>query len=133
MCISFVSLIISYMKYHKHHEDRHWCEDNGIHYRSLRTASNIYSQLKEILNKNRCDFNKRSDNILEALQRVIAKGCCLNIARRCANNCYRTLVDVHENGGTRIGDIHPSSSLVISEHYPHYIVYQEVIHDFGDH
>lgn len=115
------------MKYRNHGEDRYWCEENGIHYRSMRTAMSIYKQLKEILLKNHYDLNKKATSILDALQSVIAKGCCLNIARRCANDCYRTLVDIHENGGTRIGDLHPSSALVLSNQYPRYIVYQEVV------
>ena len=36
-------------------------------------------------------------------------------------------MDIHENGGTRIGDLHPSSALVLLNQYPRYIVYQEVV------
>ena len=129
MCMNsfYFSYSSSFMQYRNHGEDRHWCEENGIYYRSMRTAMNIYKQLKEILLKNHYDINKKATSILDSLQSVIAKGCCLNIARRCANDCYRTLVDIHENGGTRIGDLHPSSSLVLSNQYPRYIVYQEVV------
>ena len=115
------------MKFRKHGDDRYWCEDNGVHYRSLRTAVSIYNQLRDILEKKHYDFSKRSETILESLQSVIANGCCLNIARRCSNNFYRTLVDLHETGGTRLGEIHPSSSLAQADNYPRYIVYQEVV------
>lgn len=120
------NLTPSFMKFRNHDEDRHWCEDNGLHYRSLRTAVSIYKQLRDILVKNHTDLQHRADDMLSAIQSVIARGCCLNLARRCANDCYRTLIDIHENGGTRIGEIHPSSALVTSDNLPRYIVFQEV-------
>lgn len=65
-------------------------------------------------------------DVILALQECLCEGCVLTLARRCANDCYRTLIDLHESGGTRIGEIHPSSALVVTSHYPRYIVYQEV-------
>lgn len=40
-----------YMKFVNHEENRSWCEENGVHYRSLRMAVNINGQLQEILEK----------------------------------------------------------------------------------
>ena len=115
-----------FKKFVSHHQDRRWCEDHGVHFRSLRTACSIYDQLKDILRKGRKNEAKQAEDVLGALQQVLVHGCSLNLARRCANDCYRTLIDIHENGGTRIGELHPSSSLVVLDNYPTYIVFQEV-------
>ena len=118
--------MLRYMKFISHRQSKSWCEENGIHYRSLRTAVSICQQLESALNNTNLPKDQIADDVIAALQICIAEGCVLSLARRCANNCYRTLVDLHERGGTRIGELHPSSALVSSDHYPQYIVYQEV-------
>lgn len=97
-----------------------------MHFRSLRTALSIYEQLKEVLSKNRVTVGPPAEDVLAALQEVLVQGCTLNLARRCANDYYRTLIDIHENGGTRLGEVHPSSALAVLENYPPYLVFQEV-------
>ena len=117
---------VRYMKFISHNQSKSWCEENGIHYRSLRTAVSICQQLESALQSIHLPKDLIADDVITELQTCIAEGCVLFLARRCANNCYRTLVDLHERGGTRIGELHPSSALVSSDHYPQYIVYQEV-------
>lgn len=116
------------MKFLSHDQSRTWCEDNGVHYRSLRTAVSICKQLEDTIAHSDLPHNRTAEDPITALQISITEGCVLTLARRCANNCYRTLVDLHDGGGTRIGELHPSSSLVMSDHYPHYIVFQEVFY-----
>lgn len=130
------------MKFVKHEESRSWCEENGIHYRSLRMAVNINRQLQEILKtfksgvtfsgeeggmKRENENNQESHvDTLTSLQYALCDGCVLSLARKCSNHYYRTLIDVHDTGGTRIGELHPSCSLVTANNYPRYIVYGEV-------
>lgn len=115
-----------FKKFLSHGQSREWCEDHGVHFRSLRTALSIYEQLKEVLSKNRVTVGPPAEDVLAALQEVLVQGCTLNLARRCANDYYRTLIDIHENGGTRLGEVHPSSALAVLENYPPYLVFQEV-------
>ena len=129
------------MKFVSHEESRSWCEENGVHYRSLRMAVNINRQLEEVLEKSLKSSVKLCENssssaqrslsqhpadTLTSLQYALCEGCVLSLARRCSNNYYRTLIDLHDSGGTRIGELHPSCSLVTSNNYPRYVVYQEV-------
>lgn len=115
------------MKFKSRSQDRSWCADHGLHYLSLRTALSIDRQLRDTLRANGMNLDKRAENVITALQKVFAEGSSLTLARKCRNELYRTLVDVYENEGTRIGEIHPSSSLVWNDSYPQYIVYQELV------
>lgn len=115
-----------FMKFLSHQQSRSWCEENGVHFRSLRMAVNIDNQLQEILRQSKLEMASSASDVIAALQECLCEGCVLTLARRCANDCYRTLIDLHESGGTRIGEIHPSSALVVTSHFPRYIVYQEV-------
>lgn len=115
-----------FKKFVSHGQSREWCEDHGVHFRSLRTAVSIYEQLKEVLSKNHIDVGPLQEDVLASLQEVLVKGCTLNLARRCANDYYRTLIDIHESGSTRLGEVHPSSALAVLENYPSYVVFQEV-------
>ena len=102
------------MKFLSHQQSRSWCEENGVHFRSLRMAVNINNQLQEILRQSKLEMAPPATDVILALQECLCEGCVLTLARRCANDCYRTLIDLHESGGTRIGEIHPSSALVVT-------------------
>ena len=115
------------MKFKTRSQDRRWCEDHGLHFQSLRTALSIERQLREALRAGGMDIEKRAADVIAALQKVLVEGSSLTLARRVRNELYRTLIDVYENGGTRIGEIHPSSSLVWNDNFPQYIVYQELV------
>lgn len=75
---------------------------------------------------NNKDQHQSHLDTLTSLQYALCEGCVLSLARRCSNHYYRTLIDLHDNGGTRIGELHPSCSVVIRNNYPRYIVYGEV-------
>lgn len=90
-------------------------------------AVSIYRQLQSILSASQTESQKRADNVIRALQKTLVEGSSLTLARKCSNDCYRTLIDVHQAGGTRIGEIHPSSSLVSTGNFPRYMVFQELV------
>ena len=115
------------MKFKTRSHGRAWCDDHGVHYQSMRTALSIYRQLGDALRAGGMDVEKRAGDVIAALQKVLVEGSSLTLARKCRNDVYRTLIDVFENEGTRIGEIHPSSSLVWNDNYPQYIVYQELV------
>ena len=76
---------------------------------------------QEVKMKRESDNNKDQHqshlDTLTSLQYALCEGCVLSLARRCSNHYYRTLIDLHDNGGTRIEELHPSCSLVITNNY----------------
>lgn len=120
----YIYIYISYKAFIKNGSNSDWCQKHGIHFRSLRTATHIKDQLEG-------DFDKHK-RIIEScgshktpILKSLAEGFFMNIARRGANNVYRTVVDINHDAA-RMARLHPSCTLSHLGRSPEYVVFHEV-------
>lgn len=95
-----------------------WCHDNFIHYRSMKRALDIRSQLIEMLQKTKLPIIS-CRNELGRVRKAIASGFFGHASKRDGKDGYKTLTDSH------VVYIHPSSALFNKN--PEYVVYHELV------
>ncbi|KAL0221150.1 hypothetical protein RCL1_001004 [Eukaryota sp. TZLM3-RCL] len=93
-----------------------WAKDNYIHFRALKEAREIVSQLTSIMDRLNLPLISSSSPVL--LLKAVTVGYFLKVAKR-SNDCYRTLTD-----NTSVY-IHPSSSMIHRQ--PKYVIYNELV------
>ncbi|KAM3615418.1 uncharacterized protein V6R79_002054 [Siganus canaliculatus] len=103
-----------------------WCKDNWIHWRALKSAFSVETQLREILLRlqQRRDFpietfdGKKS----ELFRQCLCTGYFTNVARRSVGKMFCTM----DGNGSAVY-IHPSSSLFDQEAELNWIIFHDVL------
>ncbi|XP_076000771.1 putative ATP-dependent RNA helicase DHX40 isoform X1 [Genypterus blacodes] len=103
-----------------------WCKDNWIHWRALKSAFSVETQLREILHRlqQKTDFplEKFNGNKSELFRRCLCTGYFTNVARRSFGKVFCTM-----DGHGSMVHIHPSSSLFDQEAELDWVVFHDVL------
>ncbi|KAM3875439.1 putative ATP-dependent RNA helicase DHX40 [Diretmus argenteus] len=103
-----------------------WCKDNWIHWRALKSAFSVETQLREILLRlqQRRDFPSEtfSGNKNELFRRCLCTGYFANVARRSVGKVFCTM-----DGHGSMVHIHPSSSLFDHEDELDWVIFHDVM------
>ncbi|XP_076000780.1 putative ATP-dependent RNA helicase DHX40 isoform X2 [Genypterus blacodes] len=102
-----------------------WCKDNWIHWRALKSAFSVETQLREILHRlQQTDFplEKFNGNKSELFRRCLCTGYFTNVARRSFGKVFCTM-----DGHGSMVHIHPSSSLFDQEAELDWVVFHDVL------
>ncbi|XP_039612942.1 probable ATP-dependent RNA helicase DHX40 isoform X2 [Polypterus senegalus] len=103
-----------------------WCRDHFIHWRALKSAFSVETQLQDILirlkNNKNFPVEQFSGSRSELLRRCLCSGYFMNVARRSAGKVFCTM-----DGHGSVVHIHPSSTLFEQEFQLDWIIFHEVI------
>ncbi|XP_037533688.1 probable ATP-dependent RNA helicase DHX40 [Nematolebias whitei] len=103
-----------------------WCKENWIHWRALKSAFSVETQLREILSRlqQRKGFPVETfdGNKSELLRRCLCTGYFTNVARRSAGKVFRTM-----DGHGSMVHIHPASSLFEKEAELNWVIFHDVL------
>ncbi|XP_041849990.1 probable ATP-dependent RNA helicase DHX40 [Melanotaenia boesemani] len=103
-----------------------WCKENWIHWRALKSAFSVETQLREILLRlqQRRDFpiETYDGNKNELFRRCLCSGYFSNVARRSVGKVFCTM-----DGHGSMVHIHPSSSLFDQEAELNWIIFHDVL------
>ncbi|XP_060901835.1 probable ATP-dependent RNA helicase DHX40 [Labrus mixtus] len=103
-----------------------WCKDNWIHWRALKSAFSVETQLREILLRlqQKRDFPVETfdGNKSELLRRCLCTGYFTNVARRSVGKVFCTM-----DGHGSMVHIHPSSALFDQEDELNWVVFHDVL------
>jgi len=116
-----LTLLNAYHAYKNHHEDKQWCYDNFINYRSMQSADSVRQQLERVYNRfelplNTTDFT--SKDYYSNIRKAVIAGFFMQVAHLERTGHYLTVKD------NQVVDVHPSSSL---GHKPEWVVYNEFV------
>ncbi|XP_041053770.1 probable ATP-dependent RNA helicase DHX40 isoform X2 [Carcharodon carcharias] len=104
----FVTLLNVFKRCRESDSPASWCREHWIHWRAMKTAFSIETQLQEILNKlkQRKDFPVETfdGSKPELLRRCLCAGYFCNVARRSVGKTFHTM-----DGHGSVVHIHPSS------------------------
>ncbi|XP_048468495.1 probable ATP-dependent RNA helicase DHX40 isoform X2 [Rhincodon typus] len=122
----FVTLLNVFEKCRASDSPASWCREHWIHWRAMKTAFNVETQLREILDKlkQKKDFPSETFNgsRSELLRRCLCAGYFCNVARRSVGKTFHTM-DGH---GSAV-HIHPSSILFDQESQLDWVIFHDVI------
>ncbi|XP_059186673.1 probable ATP-dependent RNA helicase DHX40 isoform X1 [Centropristis striata] len=103
-----------------------WCKDNWIHWRALKSAFSVETQLREILLRlqQKRDFPVETfdGNKSELFRRCLCTGYFTNVARRSVGKVFCTM-----DGNGSMVHVHPSSSLFDQEAELNWIIFHDVL------
>uniref|UniRef100_A0A3Q2GNN9 RNA helicase n=1 Tax=Cyprinodon variegatus TaxID=28743 RepID=A0A3Q2GNN9_CYPVA len=103
-----------------------WCKENWIHWRALKSAFSVETQLREILLRLQQvqDFPTESfdGNKSELLRRCLCSGYFTNVARRSVGKVFCTM-----DGHGSMVHVHPSSSLFEQEAELNWVIFHDVL------
>uniref|UniRef100_A0A1A8G040 RNA helicase n=3 Tax=Nothobranchius korthausae TaxID=1143690 RepID=A0A1A8G040_9TELE len=103
-----------------------WCKDNWIHWRALKSAFSVETQLREILLRlqQRKDFPVETfdGNKSELFRRCLCAGYFTNVARSSVGKVFCTM-----DGHGSMVHIHPSSSLFEQEVDLNWVIFHDVL------
>lgn len=103
-----------------------WCKDNWVHWRALKSAFSVETQLREILLRlqQRRDFPAETfdGNKSELLRRCLCAGYFTNVARRSFGKVFCTM-----DGNGSMVHIHPSSVLFDQEAELNWVIFHDVL------
>uniref|UniRef100_A0A3B3BJ91 RNA helicase n=1 Tax=Oryzias melastigma TaxID=30732 RepID=A0A3B3BJ91_ORYME len=103
-----------------------WCKDNWIHWRALKSAFSVETQLREILLRlqQRRDFPVETfdGNKSELFRQCLCTGYFTNVARRSVGKVFCTM-----DGHGSMVHIHPSSSLFEQETELNWVIFHDVM------
>ncbi|KAM8768274.1 putative ATP-dependent RNA helicase DHX40 [Acanthopagrus schlegelii] len=103
-----------------------WCKDNWIHWRALKSAFSVETQLREILLRlqQKRDFPVETfdGNKSELFRRCLCTGYFTNVARRSIGKVFCTM-----DGNGSMVNIHPSSSLFDQEAELNWVIFHDVL------
>uniref|UniRef100_A0A672HVK8 RNA helicase n=1 Tax=Salarias fasciatus TaxID=181472 RepID=A0A672HVK8_SALFA len=103
-----------------------WCKDNWIHWRALKSAFSVETQLREILLRLQQvqDFPAETfdGNKSELFRRCLCTGYFNNVARRSVGKVFCTM-----DGHGSMVHIHPSSSLFDQEAELNWVIFHDVL------
>ncbi|XP_068601474.1 probable ATP-dependent RNA helicase DHX40 [Brachionichthys hirsutus] len=103
-----------------------WCRDNWIHWRALKSAFSVETQLREILLRlqQKRDFPVETfdGNKNELFRRCLCAGYFTNVARRSIGTAFCTM-----DGNGSMVHIHPSSSLFDQEAEMNWVIFHDMM------
>ncbi|XP_075956023.1 putative ATP-dependent RNA helicase DHX40 [Anarhichas minor] len=103
-----------------------WCKDHWIHWRALKSAFSVETQLREILLRlqQKRDFpvDTFDGNKSELFRRCLCTGYFTNVARRSIGKVFCTM-----DGHGSMVHIHPSSSLFDQEAELNWVIFHDVL------
>ncbi|XP_038548799.1 probable ATP-dependent RNA helicase DHX40 isoform X2 [Micropterus salmoides] len=103
-----------------------WCKDNWIHWRALKSAFSVETQLRDILLRlqKKRDFPVETfdGNKSELFRRCLCTGYFTNVARRSVGKVFCTM-----DGHGSMVHIHPSSSLFDQEGELNWVIFHDVL------
>ncbi|KAM6931752.1 putative ATP-dependent RNA helicase DHX40 isoform 2-T2 [Lycodopsis pacificus] len=102
-----------------------WCKDHWIHWRALKSAFSVETQLREILHRlQQRDFpvDTFDGNKSELFRRCLCTGYFTNVARRSIGKVFCTM-----DGHGSMVHIHPSSSLFDQEAELNWVIFHDVL------
>ncbi|XP_072248973.1 probable ATP-dependent RNA helicase DHX40 [Leuresthes tenuis] len=103
-----------------------WCKENWIHWRALKSAFSVETQLREILHRlqRKRDFPVETydGNKTELFRRCLCSGYFTNVARRSFGKVFCTM-----DGHGSMVHIHPSSSMFDEEAELDWIIFHDVL------
>uniref|UniRef100_A0A667WR36 RNA helicase n=1 Tax=Myripristis murdjan TaxID=586833 RepID=A0A667WR36_9TELE len=103
-----------------------WCKDNWVHWRALKSAFSVETQLREILLRlqQKRDFPTETFNgdKSELFRRCLCSGYFTNVARRSVGKVFCTM-----DGHGSMVHIHPSSSLFEQEAELDWVIFHDVM------
>uniref|UniRef100_A0A7N9AWU4 RNA helicase n=1 Tax=Mastacembelus armatus TaxID=205130 RepID=A0A7N9AWU4_9TELE len=103
-----------------------WCKENWIHWRALKSAFSVETQLREILHRlqQKKDFPVEifDGNKNELFRRCLCTGYFTNVARRSVGKVFCTM-----DGHGSMVHIHPSSSLFDQEAELNWVIFHDVL------
>ncbi|XP_072446116.1 probable ATP-dependent RNA helicase DHX40 isoform X3 [Chiloscyllium punctatum] len=122
----FVTLLNVFEKCRGSDSPASWCREHWIHWRAMKTAFNVETQLREILDKlkQKKDFPSETFNgsRSELLRRCLCAGYFCNVARRSVGKTFHTM-----DGHGSVVHIHPSSILFDQESQLDWIIFHDVM------
>eukprot|EP00514_Thraustochytrium_sp_LLF1b_P006215 CAMPEP_0184509746 /NCGR_PEP_ID=MMETSP0198_2-20121128/1446_1 /TAXON_ID=1112570 /ORGANISM="Thraustochytrium sp., Strain LLF1b" /LENGTH=1121 /DNA_ID=CAMNT_0026899593 /DNA_START=21 /DNA_END=3386 /DNA_ORIENTATION=+ len=113
-----LTLLAVYQAWRKSAYSKPWTFENFIQFRSIQRAQDIRKQLTGIMDRYRMPIETCGRNF-KYVQMAIASGFFTHVAKRDAQEGYRTLVE-----GTPVY-IHPGSSMF--QRKPEYVIYHELV------
>ncbi|KAK5868435.1 hypothetical protein PBY51_009451 [Eleginops maclovinus] len=103
-----------------------WCKDHWVHWRALKSAFSVETQLRDILLRlqQKRDFPVETfeGNKSELFRRCLCTGYFTNVARRSVGKVFCTM-----DGHGSMVHIHPASSLFDQEGELHWIIFHDVL------
>ncbi|XP_029571082.1 probable ATP-dependent RNA helicase DHX40 [Salmo trutta] len=125
-CNDFTMLLSVFEKCKASDAPSAWCKDNYIHWRALKSAFSVETQLREILlrQQNRRDFpmEKFDGNKSELFRRCLCTGYFTNVARRSVGKVFCTM-----DGHGSMVHIHPSSTLFDQEAQLDWVIFHDLL------
>lgn len=122
----FVTLLSIFQLCQSSEKPSAWCKENWIHWRALKSAFNVETQLGEILQRlqQRNDFPVEAfdGNKSELFRRCLCAGYFTNVARRSIGKAFCTM-----DGHGSMVHIHPSSSLFEQEKDLDWVIFHDVL------
>lgn len=103
-----------------------WCKENWVHWRALKSAFSVETQLRDILHRlqQKRDFPVETfdGNKSELFRRCLCTGYFTNVARRSVGKVFCTM-----DGHGSMVHIHPSSSLFDQEAELNWVIFHDVL------
>ncbi|KAG7471288.1 hypothetical protein MATL_G00122690 [Megalops atlanticus] len=125
-CNDFTVLLSIFEKCRASDTPSAWCRDHWIHWRALKSAFSVETQLREILLrlKQQRDFpvEKFDGSRSELFRRCLCAGYFANVARRSVGRTFCTM-----DGHGSVVHIHPSSALFDQEAQLDWIIFHDVL------
>ncbi|XP_067864579.1 probable ATP-dependent RNA helicase DHX40 [Heptranchias perlo] len=122
----FVTLLNVFEKCKASDSPASWCCEHWIHWRAMKTAFSVETQLREILNKLKQTKDFPSETFdgskTELLRRCLCAGYFCNVARRSVGKTFHTM-----DGHGSVVHIHPSSILFDQESQLDWIIFHDVM------
>ncbi|KAG9348510.1 hypothetical protein JZ751_002246 [Albula glossodonta] len=125
-CNDFTVLLSVFEKCRASDSPSTWCRDHWIHWRAMKSAFNVETQLREILLrlKKQNDFPRETfdGSRSELFRRCLCSGYFANVARRAVGRTFCTM-----DGHGSVVHIHPSSALFDQEAELDWIIFHDVL------
>lgn len=125
-CNDFTTLLNIFQKCKASDSPVSWCQDHWIHWRAIKSAFSVETQLQEILArlKQLSDFpvEKFEGSQNKLLRQCLCLGYFSNVARRSVGRTFCTM-----DGHGSIVHIHPSSALFEQESQMDWIIFHDVL------
>ena len=113
-----ITLLYTYQQWLKSGRSEKWCRDYYVHFRSLRRAEDVMSQLRRLMERFKLPIVSSGAN-MQVVLKAIVSGFFSKAARRDGQRGYQTLVDHH------LVHMFPGSALFGKD--PDYVVFHELV------
>ncbi|XP_026333641.1 putative pre-mRNA-splicing factor ATP-dependent RNA helicase PRP1, partial [Hyposmocoma kahamanoa] len=116
-----LTLLNVYHAFKQNMEDPHWCYDNFINYRSLKSGDNVRQQLSRIMdrfNLKRTSTEFTSKDYYINIRKALVNGFFMQVAHLERTGHYLTVKD------NQTVQLHPSTCL---DHKPDWVIYNEFV------